>query len=324
MRNALNGIALGAMVLGLAACGGGGSGSQAPAIIQVPVFAPIPPATVATPAVVDNTGKLVTNLSVRQNGVDYYQSGMYIVVNNNWGADKFGMVYGKDYTQTVTYNKLTMPDGTLFTWDYPDQPYGDGAVVYGYPSVAFGKTTLGLTGYNTENALSQVKNITKFSETFDVMLSGDLKYMNLMSDLFFFDHAGKIAAEITFNIHPSDHIIYWSDSANYFGQQPGAHNHQITMNGVLYDILVSTDPTGTKAIIITPEDNKTKITMGTIDWVKVFDVLDDDLDIRPEWYVKGVELGVEVQAGNGSMLVNDFSVVYTYLDVNNSYVTLGQ
>jgi hypothetical protein len=40
--------------------------------------------------------------------------------------------------------------------------------------------------------------------------------------------------------------------------------------------------------------------------------------------VKGVELGVEVQAGNGSMLVNDFSVVYTYLDATNSYVTLGQ
>lgn len=323
MRNALNGIALGAMVLGLAACGGG-SGSQAPAIIQVPVFAPISPAAVATPTVVDNTGKLVTNLSVRQNGVDYYQSGMYIAVNNNWGADKFDMVYGKDYTQTVTYNKLTMPDGTLFTWDYPDQPYGNGAVVYGYPSVAFGKTTLALTGYNTENALSQVKNITKFSETFDVMLSGDLKYMNLMSDLFLFDHTGKIAAEITFNIHPSDHILYWSDPVNYFGTQPGSHNHQITMNGVLYDILVSTNPEGQKMVIITPEDNKTKITMGTIDWVKVFDVLDDDLDIRPEWYVKGVELGVEVQAGNGSMLVNDFSVVYTYLDATNSYVTLGQ
>ena len=305
----------------LVGCGGEGT-TSAPPIITVPAFAPATPVAAPTPPPAPST--LTTSLSVRQNGVDYYQSGWYIALNNNWGADKFGMVMGKDYTQKITYTPSLFPSATEFVWDYPDKPHGNGSEVYGYPSVAFGQTTLGLTGYNTNNAIAQIKNITKFSETFDVMLSGDLKYMNLMSDLFLFDHTGKIAAEITFNIHPSDHILYWSDPVNYFGTQPGSHNHQITMNGVLYDILVSTNPEGQKMVIITPEDNKTKITMGTIDWVKVFDVLDDDLDIRPEWYVKGVELGVEVQAGNGSMKVNDFRVQVTYYNPTTAtYTTIN-
>jgi len=321
MRFKVNALAVSLIVTMLVGCGGEGT-TSAPPIITVPAFAPATPVAAPTPPPAPST--LTTSLSVRQNGVDYYQSGWYIALNNNWGADKFGMVMGKDYTQKITYTPSLFPSATEFVWDYPDKPHGNGSEVYGYPSVAFGQTTLGLTGYNTNNAIAQIKNITKFSETFDVMLSGDLKYMNLMSDLFLFDHTGKIAAEITFNIHPSDHILYWSDPVNYFGTQPGSHNHQITMNGVLYDILVSTNPEGQKMVIITPEDNKTKITMGTIDWVKVFDVLDDDLDIRPEWYVKGVELGVEVQAGNGSMKVNDFRVQVTYYNPTTAtYTTIN-
>ena len=321
MRFKVNALAVSLIVTMLVGCGGEGT-TSAPPIITVPAFAPATPVAAPTPPPAPST--LTTSLSVRQNGVDYYQSGWYIALNNNWGADKFGMVMGKDYTQKITYTPSLFPSATEFVWDYPDKPHGNGSEVYGYPSVAFGQTTLGLTGYNTNNAIAQIKNITKFSETFDVMLSGDLKYMNLMSDLFLFDHTGKIAAEITFNIHPSDHILYWSDPVNYFGTQPGSHNHQITMNGVLYDILVSTNPEGQKMVIITPEDNKTKITMGTLDWVKVFDVLDDDLDIRPEWYVKGVELGVEVQAGNGSMKVNDFRVQVTYYNPTTAtYTTIN-
>ena len=321
MRFKVNALAVSLIVTMLVGCGGEGT-TSAPPIITVPAFAPATPVAAPTPPPAPST--LTTSLSVRQNGVDYYQSGWYIALNNNWGADKFGMVMGKDYTQKITYTPSLFPSATEFVWDYPDKPHGNGSEVYGYPSVAFGQTTLGLTGYNTNNAIAQIKNITKFSETFDVMLSGDLKYMNLMSDLILFDHTGKIAAEITFNIHPSDHILYWSDPVNYFGTQPGSHNHQITMNGVLYDILVSTNPEGQKMVIITPEDNKTKITMGTIDWVKVFDVLDDDLDIRPEWYVKGVELGVEVQAGNGSMKVNDFRVQVTYYNPTTAtYTTIN-
>ena len=321
MRFKVDALAVSLIVTMLGGCGGEGT-TSAPPIITVPAFAPATPVAAPTPPPAPST--LTTSLSVRQNGVDYYQSGWYIALNNNWGADKFGMVMGKDYTQKITYTPSLFPSATEFVWDYPDKPHGNGSEVYGYPSVAFGQTTLGLTGYNTNNAIAQIKNITKFSETFDVMLSGDLKYMNLMSDLFLFDHTGKIAAEITFNIHPSDHILYWSDPVNYFGTQPGSHNHQITMNGVLYDILVSTNPEGQKMVIITPEDNKTKITMGTLDWVKVFDVLDDDLDIRPEWYVKGVELGVEVQAGNGSMKVNDFRVQVTYYNPTTAtYTTIN-
>lgn len=235
------------------------------------------------------------------------------------------MTIGKDYTQTVTYNPAGFPDGTEFKWDYPDQPYGDGSIVFGYPSVAFGKTTLGLTGYNTDNAITQIKYITQFTQNFDVTLKGDLQYMNLMHNLFMFSSDGKVAGEITFNIYPSAHILYWANPTGFFGQQPGAHSHEITMNGVRYNILVAPayGEANKKMFMVVPLDDVKNVS-GTIDWLTVFDALDDDHDIDPDWFIKGSEMGVEVQAGNGSMLVNDFHVHMTYLNpATGSYVTIG-
>ena len=308
----------------LVGCGGEGT-TSAPPIITVPAFAPATPVAAPAPTPPPPPSTLTTSLSVRQNGVDYYQSGWYIALNNNWGADKFGMVMGKDYTQKITYTPSLFPGATEFVWDYPDTPHGNGSEVYGYPSVAFGQTTLGLTGYNTNNAIAQVKNITKFTELYDVTLGGDLQYMNLMHNMFFFGPDGKTAGEITFNVYPNDHIKYWADPANFFGQQAGAHSHQVTMDGVRYNILVAPAygiPDKKMFLVIPLGDSKT--VRGTIDWMTVFDALDDDHDISPDWFVKGVEMGVEVQAGNGSMKVNDFRVQVTYYNPTTAtYTTIN-
>ncbi len=297
------------------------------ATTPIVTIAPAPTQIVApAPAPVDNTATLTSNLTVWQNGVDYYQLGSYMVINNTWGADKFGLVYAKDYTQTVTYDMFTPNKGMSFTWDYPDTPYGDGAVVYGYPSIAWGKTALPLSGYNTDNVLTQVKYITSWTQNYNVTLSGDLKYMNLMSDMWFFGSDGKITGEITLNLHPSDHILYWADPKNFFGQQPDAHNHEFFMDGVHYNMLVTTSygtETPQRLVMILPTDGS-KNTAGTIDWVQILDILEEHNDIHPDWFVKGIEMGVEVQAGDGSMIVNDFFGSMTYLDpMTNSYYTFG-
>ncbi|NBO69868.1 MAG: hypothetical protein EBU66_04145 [Bacteroidetes bacterium] len=313
----------GGLLLSFTLTGCGGDTAQTPIV----TIAPTPIAIVApTPApVVNTTATLTTNLTVRQNGVDYYQFGPYIVLNNNWGADRFGLVYGKDYNQTVTYDKFALPKGTHLVWDYPDTPHGDGSIIYGFPSVAFGKTTLGLTGYNIDNSLTQVKYIKDWDQSYDVTLSGDLKYMNLMSNMFFFDSNGEVAGEIMFSTYLDDHMRYWSSPNNFFGQQPNAHTHEIVMDGVKWDILVSTDyKSDKKNYYVTPDDPYANITHGNIDWDKLIDLLEEHGDINPDWYVKGVELGVEVQAGDGSMVVNDFSSKIIYLDpITNSYMTFG-
>ena len=307
------------LLLSLSACRGDSGASSSP-IITIP-SAPVTTVAPTPPPPISNVATLIANLSVRQNGIDYYQLGPYFALNNNWGADKIGLVYGKDYTVTVTYDRLTLPKKTEFVWDYPDTPY-DNALVYGYPSVAFGKTTLGLSGYNIDNSLAQIKNILSWRQYYDVTLKGDLRYMNLMSDVWLFDSTGKIAAEIVVSSYPDDHVNFWSNPKNFFGQQANAHVHEIDMDNVKFDILVTYEDEGDKKIVfVTPSDDTVRISRGNIDWIRVLTLLREHHDINAEWYVKGVEMGVEVQAGNGSMLVNDFSVSMTYLDPQtNKYV----
>lgn len=313
IRNAL----LLGVSFGLAACGGGAGG---PALVTTP--APIVAPTPTPP--VDDTVTLTEKLTTYKNGVDYYQSGDYMAYVNNWGVESMG-IPKTDYSQTVQLSKSTFPNKTLITWKYPEKPYGDGAVVYGFPAIAWGKTTLALSGYNTNNALGRIGDVSELKQTYDVTLTGNPKYNNLMSDMWMWDHiTGKIAGEITFNVKPSDHILYWGSPSNYFGQQQGAHSFQFSQDGNNYNMLVSTFSEnsgvetipGGKMIIIIPTDGSQK-TKGTIDWTQVFKILLDAKDIDPNWLIKGIEMGVEVQAGSGSMLVNNFNVT---LKLNNQKV----
>ena len=316
---ALRNILLAGVSFGLAACGGGGNG---PALVSTPppVAAPAqtPPVTPA-PApgpVVNVTKTLTTGLSVRQPGVDYYQDGDYIVYINSWGAEKLN-IPKNEYSQKVEIQTATFPNKTLLTWQYPNKPYGEGNIVYGFPAVAFGKTTLALSGYNTQNAIGKVGDIQEFKTAYDITLTGDMKYINLMHDIWLWDDkTGKIGAEILFSVKPNEHILYWGNPKNYFGQKPGARSVQFTQNGVNYNMLISpSDSTdalvdlipGAKNIIIIPTDGSQN-TSGTIDWMQVLTILLESKDIDPNWLFKGVKTGVEVQAGSGSMLVNSYNV----------------
>ena len=79
----------GLLLLSLSACGDGSETASVP-IITIPAA----PAAVVAPAPppVSNIATLTANLSVRQNGVDYYQFGKYFALNHSWGAEKIGMV----------------------------------------------------------------------------------------------------------------------------------------------------------------------------------------------------------------------------------------
>lgn len=313
-RNAL----LAGAAFGLAACGGGGgtintASSVAPPATVTPTPAPTPAATPTS-----ETKTLTTDLSLRINGIDYYQDGDYMVYVNNWGAEKLKLAKS-EYSQKVEIKPATFPNKTLITWEYPDKPSGNGSIVYGFPSIAWGKTTLALTGYNTQNSIGKVGDVSEFKMAYDITLTGDPKYNNLMHDLWLWDDkTGNIAAEILFSVKPSDHMLYWADPKNYFGQKPGSHSFQFTQNGVTYNMLVATSDTadslvniipGAKNILIIPIDGSQN-TSGTVDWMQVFKILLDAKDIDPNWLIKGVETGVEVQAGKGSMLVNAYSVTF--------------
>lgn len=299
-RNAL----LVGVSFGLAACGGGAGG---PALVTTPppVSAPTPgtaPTPTPTPTPIPADTLTLTNkaLTVRQNGVDYYQSGDYITYPNNWYASDVLKLPDGEYNQTVEIRKLDFPNKTLITWNYPSTVV-TGSNTYGFPSIAWGKSTYGLTGDTTTGFITNIGNVGTFTEKYNVTLSGDTQYMNLFNDLFLYDSKGKLVAEIMYNTHLSSRYSTWQ-------RPPDAIEY--TENGRSYAIMVDKNTTGGwGSISIVPTDGS-KITAGTVDWVKMFDVLIANKAVDPTWNFKGVELGVEVEAGSGSMLVNEFNVTF--------------
>ncbi len=84
-----------------------------------------------------------------------------------------------------------------------------------------------------------VGDIQEFKTAYDITLTGDMKYINLMHDIWLWDDkTGKIGAEILFSVKPNEHILYWGNPKNYFGQKPGARSVQFTQNGVNYNMLI--------------------------------------------------------------------------------------
>ena len=109
------------LVLSLAACGGGSESTSSSPPITVQPFTNVatPPPPPPTPVVTNPTVTLTTPLSVWKNGVDYYKSGMYSVINNVWGLQDKKLVANVDYYQKVTYNPNNLQQGVKFEWDFP-------------------------------------------------------------------------------------------------------------------------------------------------------------------------------------------------------------
>ena len=281
-----------------------------------------PPVVAAAPI---TTQTITTPLSVWKNGVDYYKSGVYSVINNVWGLDG---VTGVTFSQQATYDPNNLQSSVHFKWDYPETLLReDASRVYAFPSVAWGNP-LPLTGYNNADAaIVQIKNIKTLVQTYNVSFTGDTGNFNLLHDVWIFDDKGKIVGEICLNSAPNQWTLKWADPSGFFGQREGAHTHTLNIDGVEYQVLVtrsySPGAEGTMQYMITPTDNQ-RVFSGTIDWKKILDFLAEDGDLNPEHFIRGIEMGAEVHLGDAEMFVNDFTVTMTAIDpMTNNLYTFG-
>ena len=319
------------LVLSLAACGGGSESNSSSPVITVQPFTnvvatPPPP----PPAVINPTVTLTTPLSVWQNGVDHYKSGMYSVINNVWGLQDKKLVANVDYYQKVTYNPNNLQQGVKFEWDFPQNLQDErGSIVYAYPSIAWGNP-LPLTGWENQSAsLAQIKNIKTFTQTFSIKLTGETQYASILHDMWIFDSNGKVAGEIAFFSSPNDWTLYWTNPNNHFGKIEGAKVHTMNLDGVEYNILVTrlhspNQPHHDKpAYMITPANGK-HIDKGIINWKQVLDFLVEKGDLNGDHYIRGIEMGAEVHMGDATMVIENFIVYLTAIDPRTqNLITFG-
>ena len=318
------------LVLSLAACGGGSESTSSSPVITVQPFTNVVATPPAPPVVINPTVTLTTPLSVLQNGVDHYKSGMYSVINNVWGLQDKKLVANVDYYQKVTYNPNNLQQGVKFEWDFPQNLQDErGSIVYAYPSIAWGNP-LPLTGWENQAAsLAQIKNIKTFTQTFSINLTGETQYASILHDMWIFDSNGKVAGEIAFFSSPNDWTLYWTNPKNYFGKIEGAKVHTMNLDGVEYNILVTrmhspNQPQHDKpAYMITPANGK-HINKGIINWKQVLDFLVEKGDLNGDHYIRGVEMGAEVHMGDATMVIENFIVYLTAIDpLTQNLITFG-
>ena len=293
---------------------------------------PVSPIATTPPVVTApiTTKTIDTPLSVWHNGVDYYKSGMYSVINNVWGLQGKKLVHNVDYFQRATFNPDNLQTGVKFQWDFPQQLQDQqGSVVYAFPSVAWGNP-LPLTGWeNKQASLVQIKNINTFSQTYDIKLTGETQYLSILHDMWIFDANGLVSGEIAFFSKPDEWTMYWTHPNNYFGKIEGATTYVMNLDGVDFNVLVTKmhspdQPNHNKpAYMITPVNGE-QITSGTIDWKKVLDFLVKTGTLNEDHYIRGVEMGAEIHMGDAEMLINDFTITMTAIDpMTNNLYTFG-
>lgn len=72
-----------------------------------------------------------------------YSANGYLAQNNPWNAGS--QVNGVDYTNTITLDPATFPNGVNFSWSWPLADY-NGGTVQAYPEISYtpaGNPTIG-------------------------------------------------------------------------------------------------------------------------------------------------------------------------------------
>ena len=105
-----------------------------------------------------------------------YFSGPWIAYNNVWGAG--GLVNGVDFTQTITIDEATFPDGTVLSWSWPSA-----YKYYAYPEIIYGSAPGLINPDGPQSA--QTADFTSLSTSYSITLSGNTNNYDVIFDLWF-------------------------------------------------------------------------------------------------------------------------------------------
>lgn len=242
------------------------------------------------------------------NGNDQqYTSGDWWARNNVWGRGS--LVNGSDFTQSVTLDTSTFPNGTVLQWNWPPGPQG----VRSYPEVGYGQTWFlpsPAAGPHDQSSVggigvpaTQADNFAALSVTYDFSMTGPTSHYDVMMELFTTatpNQKGSYLHEISYFPH--------------FANSGGTPLFQYTDPTLgLMQVSRSQDPKqiGIQPVTMTngvetPRD----VTSGTFDMKTMYDQLISHGVISGSEYVNGAEFGAEVfadTAGSGTVTINKLS-----------------
>ncbi len=217
-----------------------------------------------------------------------YGSGSYWALNNVWGAGK--LVNGIDYTESISFDPSTFPDGVTMSWNWPAA-----TSVLAYPEIVYGtQQSMPAPAGVTMPAPTQVANFTNLSAQYSFSISGQTNNFDVGFDLWLTSQPNSgIKDELMVFVHDP------------WGSANGASNIGSLNNSGIYVSYNWGNATQSWTYVqLVPSADSLS---GTISFSDILKTLMWNGVLTGKEYISGIELGAEVGGGSGSLTVNNLS-----------------
>jgi hypothetical protein len=216
-------------------------------------------------------------------------------------------VNGTDYSQSISIEAATFPQGVNMSWKWPRRKS-----VLAYPEIVYG-TQQGGNFQAPDGAVmprpTQVANFTNLSAQYSFSMSGQTRNFDLAFDLWLTSQEGDgkstIKDELLILVHNP-----WSI--------PGSHIGTVNKFGIYVSRDWGDSEKKWKLIELVPAADTLS---GTISFSDILKTLIWDGVLTGSEYMSGVELGAEVGGGTGAFTINNLS--YQWIANANAEGTVG-
>ena len=220
-----------------------------------------------------------------------YALGTFWAFNNVWGAGS--LVNGVDYTQSISVNSSTFPNGVTMSWNWPSAKS-----VLSYPEIIYGaqQSKPAPSGVSMPPS-TQVANFTNLSAQYSVSISGNTNNFDVGFNLWLTSQPNGGQSSV------KDELMVFVH--NPWGSTKGAKKFGTLNNaGIYVSYNWGNGVHNWNFITLVPSADQLS---GTISFSDILKTLVWNGVLTGNEYISGIELGAEVGGGTGSLTINNLS-----------------
>lgn len=290
------------MLATLAACGGGGAGSNGPTSTSPDSVINANDANGNRANIVLSVDPLPTNLGC----VDYfeYNTGNGILTNNVWNKQAAGNFA---YSECVTYKGPASAKIWGWSWNWPS----NSGNVFSYPEIVFGWKPWNPDASTTSSLPKKISSLNTLNFSYDLTVTTNGMH-NVATSMWLTDN-GVAYAGLPNASHITTEFMIWTDG--YSWSPAGTlRGHYTSPTGIVYEVWFTPfhgDSSGQNSIVWKYVAYRaTTPTLSTT--LDIKSILNDAVTrgfVSANDYVSDVELGNEVMSGAGQTWINSISLV---------------
>jgi hypothetical protein len=216
-----------------------------------------------------------------------WSKGPYTAINDTW--NKGPLVNGKDFTQTVTLEPSTFPNGVSLDWSWPAQ---DNGTIYGYPEIS----------WSVGSKAVRISDIASLTSTYAFRGSGPADSYDVAFEAWLYSAPGGVWETVLSEVMLWVHSNGWKpDFTETFND--GVLNADVHIDADWGDVGGGSDHDWQYIAAI----NKTDKFSGTISFSNLLKDLIWKGVLKGTEYMTSVEAGAEPVYGAGSLKIDNLA-----------------